>query len=75
LQINKNIALVLWDGQTDMGFQLEGTVEDMQVFGMLDGYWPEAEAGSHLPQSFWRITVRVDKVMEFKHALHDDAGV
>lgn len=72
LQDNKKIALVVWDKDEDKGFQLLGEVEDMMELGILDGYVPEVEAKSVLPQVQRQLLVRVDKVIEFKHAPHSD---
>ena len=72
LEQNRRIALVIWDAAADKGYQLLGEVEDMNREAMMNGYAPELASREPLPQVEWRITVRVDKVLDFSHAPHSD---
>lgn len=72
LQENKQISLVIWDKDQDRGFQLLGEVKDMLELGVLDGFAPEIELKSILPQVQRQLLVEVKKVIEFKHAPHSD---
>lgn len=72
LEQNRRIALVIWDAAADEGYQLLGEVEDMNREVMMNGYAPELASREPLPQVEWRITVRVDKVLDFSHAPHSD---
>jgi hypothetical protein len=63
---------VVWDTKTDTGFQLLGRTEAMEELGILDGYVPEIEGKSPLPQIQRQLLVRVSKVIDFKHAPHSD---
>ena len=69
---NKHISLIIWDAKENSGYQLLGKVEDIQMAQILDGY---IEGEETLPQSRWFLTVRVDTVMEFIHALHNDVAL
>jgi hypothetical protein len=72
LEHNRRIALVIWDAAVDKGYQLLGEVEDMNREAMMNGYAPELASRQPLPQVEWRLTVRVDKVLDFSHAPHSD---
>ena len=72
LEQNRRIALVIWDAAVDKGYQLLGEVEDMNREAMMNGYAPELASRQPLPQVEWRLTVRVDKVLDFSHAPHSD---
>lgn len=72
LEQNRRIALVIWDAAVDKGYQLLGEVEDMNREAMMNGYDPELASRQPLPQVEWRLTVRVDKVLDFSHAPHSD---
>ena len=72
LSENRHIALVVWDAQKDMGFQLLGEVKDMQELDVLDGYAPAIEAKMRLPQVQRKLLIQVDTIIEFKHAPHSD---
>ena len=72
LKNNKQISLVVWDASEDHGFQLLGEVEQIEELAMLNGFVPEIEAPAPLPQVERRLRVRVDKVIHFSHAPHND---
>lgn len=72
LKKNKRISLVVWDAKSDTGFQLLGNLQDMQEVGILDGYDPEIESKAPIPQVHRQLLVRVEKIIEFKHAPHSD---
>jgi hypothetical protein len=38
----------------------------------MDGYAPEEEKGPPLPQIKRQLTVRVEKIIDFRHAPHSD---
>lgn len=72
LQENRQISLVVWDKDEDKGFQLLGEVKDMVEMGVLNGFAPEVELKSILPQVQRQLLIEVKKVIEFKHAPHSD---
>jgi hypothetical protein len=72
LRTGKNVALVIWDPARDHGYQLLGRVERMTDLAQLDGYLPELEEGRSLPQVERELVIRVDGILDFKHAPHSD---
>lgn len=72
LKENKNISLVVWDADSDIGFQLSGNLQDTEEVGILDGHDAKTESKEHFPQVQSQLLLRIDKVIEFKHAAHSD---
>ena len=72
LQKNRRVSLVIWDPQVDIGYQLLGEAEKVEEIAMMNGYTPGAESQPPLPQVERQLLVRVDKIVDFKHAPHSD---
>jgi hypothetical protein len=72
LQLNPAIAIVVWDAVNDIGHQLIGEVEKIEETAMLNGYAPEIESSKSFPQAKRDLIVRVDTVLAFSHAPHND---
>lgn len=72
LEQNPRIAIVIWDASADVGYQLLGGAEKIEELGILNGYVQDEEGKWPLPQVERRLLVRVDRVMDFKHAPHSD---
>ena len=72
LQHNRRISLVVWDAVEDTGYQLVGEVEKVEESAFLNGYAPEEETSSSLPQVERQLLVRVDKVIGFSQDPHSD---
>jgi hypothetical protein len=70
LQGNPRISIVLWDPESDIGFQLVGVSEGIQETAVMNGLHPEKEPS--LPQVQRKILVRVDHIVRFCHAPHSD---
>ena len=64
---NPLIAVVVWDAESDKGYQLLGIVEDIKELAMLDGYAPGTEGVAPLPQVRRQLLIRVDRILEFTH--------
>ena len=75
LQENKYVSLIIWDANRNSGYQLLGEADDIQVSQLLDGYASDSEEGKSSPQAYWCLIVRVNTVMEFVHALHNDVAL
>jgi hypothetical protein len=71
LQVNNNISIVVWNPANDRGYQLLGKLERMEELAVMDGYAPELEEVP-LPQVERKIIVRLDKILDFRHAPHSD---
>jgi hypothetical protein len=72
LQRNRRISLVVWDPTVDLGYQILGEVEKLEECGILDGYAPGEDTRKPLPQVQRRLIVRVDSILDFRHARHSD---
>ena len=72
LQKNRRVALVVWEPKEDLGYQLLGEAEKVEEIAMMNGYAPGIESKSPLPQVERQLLVRVDKIIDFKHAPHSD---
>lgn len=65
------VAIAVVDPLSGAGYQLFGAVESVAEVGLLDGYVPGIEEPG-MPQVQWRMTVRVEEIMEFSHGVHTD---
>jgi hypothetical protein len=72
LEQNRLVSLVIWDPGTDEGYQLLGEVEKMEEEAIMNGYSPELEKKGPIPQVKWKLTVRVERTLDFTHAPHSD---
>jgi predicted pyridoxine 5'-phosphate oxidase superfamily flavin-nucleotide-binding protein len=72
LEENRLISVVLWDPDTDVGYQVLGEVEEIQERASLNGFIPETEGTYDLPQVERDLLVRVTGVLLFCHAPHTD---
>ena len=72
LSENRRISMVVWDAPSDKGYQLLGLVKKIEEVAMMNGYSPEIDEATVMPQVKNRLLVRVDKVISFSHAPHSD---
>ena len=72
LKSNSRISLVVWDIGRDTGYQLSGTLEEMQDVDMLNGYASQIERDKPMPQVERRLLISVTRITEFKCAPHSD---
>ena len=72
LHENPAVCLVIWDRESDRGFQLTGQSEKIEDMAMLDGYAPAFTEKITVPQVERSVLIRVDRVIDFKHAPHND---
>lgn len=75
LQENPKVSVVVWDQFKDTGYQLSGTVDDMEAMVELDGYAAGLEEKRRYPQVEWKVLVRVEHVLNFQKAPHIDVEV
>lgn len=73
LQTNKFVSIVVWDRDSDSGYQMLGELEGIEELGILNGYAPELESGPPLPQVKRRLLIKVQKITDFKLGPHSDA--
>jgi len=72
ISVNRNIAIVVWDNQADIGCQLIGKVQDVSDEAIMDGFLPGFEKFPPLPQVERQLLVKIEKILEFKLAPHSD---
>ena len=72
LRSSKAVALVVWDPESDRGYQLLGRAEEVTEVAQLDGYLPELEDRTTLPQVERRLLIRVKAILVFRHGPHSD---
>jgi hypothetical protein len=71
LEASRQIALVIWDPETDRGYQLLGQVTEIEDRAVIDGYVPEAGEGTS-PQVERELVIRVDEILHFSQGAHSD---
>lgn len=69
---NQNVSLVVWDSSVDHGYQIGAKLLDTEEVGILDGFTPEFEDESSMPQVQRQLLLKPQLVIEFKHAWHSD---
>lgn len=72
IQDNPRVSLVVWDTQTDEGYQLVGRAEGMADLSIMDGYIPGERMTAPLPQVQRQIDVRVEEILHFTRGPHSD---
>jgi hypothetical protein len=72
LQVNPKVSLVVWDALTDVGYQLIGELEEIKDLGILDGYSPQVEGKTAVPQVQSQLLIHIDKIIDFRRAPHTD---
>lgn len=72
IQTNKHISVIVWDKDSDNGYQILGQIEQIQDLGVLDGYAPGSEPVHPLPQVEKQLLVRVLKIIDFEPGPHSD---
>ncbi|MCK9274127.1 MAG: pyridoxamine 5'-phosphate oxidase family protein [Syntrophales bacterium] len=72
IQMNPFVSLVAWDSINDTGYQILGKSIHMEDLYMMNGLSAETEQGQQLPQVERKITLMVQKILQFCHAPHTD---
>lgn len=72
LEQNRAVSLVIWDPETDHGYQVLGRAERSEVMAVMDGYLPTEEDSHPLPQMERKLVIRPERILDFKHAPHSD---
>ena len=71
-EVNRWMALVILPPGKDIGYQLVGWIEELEDVLLMDGFDPQLEARRSVPQAKKRLTMRVDKIIEFRPEAHTD---
>ena len=61
LQTNKFISIMVWDRDSDSGYQMLGELERIEDMGILNGYAPSLESQPPLPQVERKLLITVHK--------------
>lgn len=72
LQDNNFIAVVIWDKNSNSGFQLIAHLEKIQDVAIMDGYSKNTESPTPLPQIERKLILRVAKIIDFTLGPHSD---
>ncbi|MDR4497870.1 MAG: pyridoxamine 5'-phosphate oxidase family protein [Candidatus Scalindua sp.] len=72
LENNRRVSMVVWDAESDKGYQLLGRVEKVEDIAILNGYLPEIDETQVVPQVEEKLLVRVEKIIAFSHSPHSD---
>jgi uncharacterized protein len=72
LNQNDRIAIVVWQPAPDHGYQLAGKVEKIEEVAFMNGFSHKNESLHSMPQVERKLHVRVEKVLVFTHAPHND---
>ncbi len=67
---NRPVSLVVWEKESDQGYQIVGQVQDVREMAIMDGYVPDERLAG--PQEEFSLAVRVDKVLRFRQGRHTD---
>jgi len=73
LLTNNFVSIVVWDRDSDSGYQMIGKLERIEELGILNGYAPDIESGPPLPQVKRRLLIKVQKITDFRLGPHSDA--
>lgn len=73
LQANPLVALVIWDPETDEGYQLLGRVTDVNDLSVLDGY-AATDFEPHMPQVERELVIQIAEVLTFSQGPHTDVA-
>jgi hypothetical protein len=72
LSENPKMAVLIWDPKADDGYEILGEVLTFEGREFLNGYAPELEENSYLPQVKRRLVLRAERITAFSHALRCD---
>lgn len=72
LKNNKHVSIVVWDKETDTGYQLLGIWDKLNDLEILNGFSPEQEPEPPLPQVEKQLIVKIEKILKFRIAPHSD---
>jgi len=66
---NPKMAVVIWDPETEDGYEILGEVLMFEGRAFLNGFAPEVEENHYLPQVKRRLIVRAEKITAFNREL------
>jgi hypothetical protein len=75
LEINRYVALVIWEPKSNVGYQLFGKSEKIIELHILDSFLTKTESQGNIPQIERQLVIKVERIMEFSHYRHADISV
>jgi len=69
---NNNLAIAVWDAKKDTGYQLIGKAKKEEDTAYLNGYASDSGKKDVVPQIRRKVTVRIEKILDFKLTPHTD---
>ncbi|MFO7987288.1 MAG: pyridoxamine 5'-phosphate oxidase family protein [Desulfatiglandaceae bacterium] len=72
VEANPRVALVIWDPDSDLGYQILGDTSPPRDTAILNGYSSDLEQKAPIPQIERQLLVRVNNIVAFSHAPHSD---
>ena len=72
LRRNEYVSVVIWDRNSNRGFQLLGQLERITETSVMDGYSAAFEEAPLLPQIEKQILIHIDKILDFNLGPHSD---
>jgi hypothetical protein len=69
---NNHLAIAVWDAKKDTGYQLIGKAKKEEDLAYLDGYASDSGKKDSVPQIQRKVTVQVEKILDFKLTPHTD---
>ncbi|MGZ3579089.1 MAG: pyridoxamine 5'-phosphate oxidase family protein [Syntrophales bacterium] len=69
---NDHLSIAVWDSRKDTGYQLIGRARSEEDMAYLDGYASDLRKKEDVPQIQRKITVQVEKILDFKLTPHTD---
>ncbi|MGA2330612.1 MAG: pyridoxamine 5'-phosphate oxidase family protein [Syntrophales bacterium] len=69
---NNHLAIAVWDAKKDTGYQLIGKAKKEEDLAYLNGYASDSGKKDSVPQIQRKVTVQVEKILDFKLTPHTD---
>ena len=69
---NNHLAIAVWDARKDKGYQLIGRAKKEEDMAYLNGYASPSGKKDVIPQIQRRVTVQIEKILDFKLTPHTD---
>lgn len=70
---NSHLAIAVWDAKKDTGYQqLIGRAKKEEDMAYLNGYASDLGKKDSVPQIQRKVTVQIEKILDFKLTLHTD---
>ncbi len=69
---NNHLAIAIWDAKKDKGYQLIGKTKKEEDVAYLNGYASDLRKKDAVPQIQRKVTVQIEKILDFKLRPHTD---